>query len=69
MHNFNQSINFFYQHSQRECAQMGLRSHARCHPYLIPPPVKADHTTGVYDPYSFIILIILRPTRASVKAL
>ena len=53
MHNFNQSINFFYQHSQGECAQMGLKSHARCHP------------TGVYDPYSFriVMLVTLCPTR------
>ena len=36
-----------------ECARMGLRSHARCHPYPIPQPVKFGHTTGVYDPYSF----------------
>ena len=29
---------------------MGLRSHARCHPYPIPQPVKVDHSTGVYNP-------------------
>ena len=39
--------------AQRECARTGLRSHARCHPYPIPQPVKFGHTTGVYDPYSF----------------
>ena len=41
--------------AQRECARTGLRSHARCHPYAIPQPVKVSHTTGVYDPYSFRI--------------
>ena len=34
--------------AQRECTQMGLRSHAR-HPYPIPQPVKVGHTTGVYN--------------------
>ena len=38
-------------------ARTGLRSHARCHPYPIPQPVKVGHTTGVYDPYSFQIVI------------
>ena len=44
---------------------MGLRSHARCHPYPIPQPVKVGHTTGVYDPYSFQIVmwVLLCPTR------
>jgi len=41
------------------------RSHARCHPYLIPQPVKVGHTTGVYVPYSFrtVVWVLLRPTR------
>ena len=41
------------------------RSHARCHPYPIPQPVKVGHTTGVYVPYSFrtVVWVILRPTR------
>ena len=41
------------------------RSHARCHPYPIPQPVKVGHTTGVYNPYSFrtIVWVLLRPTR------
>ena len=43
--------------AQRECARTGLRSHARCHPYPIPQPVKVDHTTGVYDPYCFRIVM------------
>ena len=42
--------------AQRECARMGLRSHARCHPYPIPQPVKVGRTTGVYDPYSFWVV-------------
>ena len=51
--------------AQRECARTGLRSHARCHLYPIPQPVKVCHTTGVYDPYSFRIVmwVLLRPTR------
>ena len=45
--------------AQRECARTGLmiRSHAKCHPYPIPQPVKAGHSTGVYDPYSFRIVM------------
>ena len=41
------------------------RSHARCHPYPIPQPVKVGHTTGVYVPYSFrtVVRVLLRPTR------
>ena len=39
--------------ARRECARKELRSHARCHPYPIPQLVKVDHTTEVYDPYSF----------------
>ena len=52
---------------QRECAQTGLRSHARCHPYPIPQPVKVGHTTGVYIPYSFrtVVWVLLRPTRTN----
>ena len=52
---------------QRECARTGLWSHARCHPYPIPQPVKVDHTTGIYDPYSFRIVmwVLLRPTRTN----
>ena len=51
--------------AKREWAQMGLRSHARCHPYPIPQPVKVGHTTGVYVPYSFrtVVWVLLRPTR------
>ena len=33
--------------AKREWAQMGLRSHARCHPYPIQQPVKVGHTQGV----------------------
>ena len=52
---------------QRECARTGLRSHARCHPYQVLQPVKVGHTTGVYDPYSFRIMmwVLLRPTRTN----
>ena len=55
--------------AQRECARTGLRSHARCHPYPIPQPVKVDHTTGVYDPYSFrlVMWVLLRPTRTKQR--
>ena len=42
---------------QRECARTGLRSHARCLPYQVLQPVKVGHTTGVYDPYSFRIMM------------
>ena len=50
--------------AQRECAWTGLRSHARCHPYPIPQPIKVDHTTEVYDPYSLRIVmwVLLHPT-------
>ena len=53
--------------AQRECARTGLRSHARCHPYPTPQPVKVGHTTGVYDPYSFrtVMWVLLRPTRTN----
>ena len=43
--------------AQRECARMRLKSHVRCHPYPIPQPVKVDHTTRVYGPYSFRIVM------------
>ena len=39
----------------RECARTGIRSHARCHPYPIPRPVKVGHIAGFYDPFSFQI--------------
>ena len=42
-----------------------IRSHARRHTYPIPQPIKVGHTTGVYDPYSFRIIVmwvILCPT-------
>ena len=41
------------------------RSHARCHPYPIPQPVKVGHTTRVYVSYSFrtVVWVLLRPTR------
>ena len=53
--------------TQRECARTGFRSHARCHPYPIPPPVKVDHTTRVYDPYSFwiVMCVLLDPVRTN----
>ena len=53
--------------AQRECARTGLRSYARCHPYPIPQPVKVSHTTGVYDPFSFRIVmwVLLRLTRTN----
>ena len=53
--------------AQRECAQSGLWSHVRCHPYPIPQCVKVGHTTKVYDPYSFQIVmwVLLRPTRTN----
>ena len=40
------------------------RSHARCHPYPIPQPMKVGHTTGVYVPHSFraVVWVLLRPT-------
>ena len=53
--------------AQRECARTRLWSHARCHPFSIPQPVKVGHTTGVCDPYSFRIVtwVLLRPTRTN----
>ena len=51
--------------AKREWAQMGLRSHAWCHPYPIQQPVKVGHTTEVYVPYSFqtVAWVLLCPTR------
>ena len=48
-------------------ARIQIRSHANCHPYPIPQPGKVGHTTGVYDPYSFRILmwVLLCPTRTN----
>ena len=53
--------------AQRKCVRTGLRSHSRCHPYRIPQRVMVGHTTGVYDFYSFRIVmwVILRPTRTN----
>ena len=34
--------------ARRECARTGLKSHAKCHPYPIPHPVKVGHTTGMW---------------------
>ena len=53
--------------TQREYARTGLRSHARSHPYPIPQAVKVGQTTGVYDPYSFRIVmgVLLRLTRTN----
>ena len=46
------------------CTNGTRRSQARCHPCPIPQPVNVGHTTGVYDPYSFRIVMwgLLRPT-------
>ena len=58
---------FWTQACPEECARTGLRSHARCHPYPIPQPANVCHTTGVYDPYSFriVVWVLLRPTRTN----
>ena len=68
-HLFIHSFTSFSGHrpAQRECARTGLRSHARCHPYPIPQPVKVGNTTGVCDPYSFRIVmwVLLHPTRTN----
>ena len=42
--------------AQRKCAQTGLSSHVRCHPYPIPQPIKDGRATGIYDPYSFRVV-------------
>ena len=49
------------------CTNETHRSHARYHPCPIPQPVKVGHTTAVYDPYSFRIVmwVLLRPTRTN----
>ena len=62
---------FFYKLFWTQACPEGIgtngtqRSHARCHPYPIPQPVKVGHTTGVYVPYSFrtVVWVLLRPTR------
>ena len=39
---------FGHRPAQRECVRTGLRSHARCHPYPIPQPVKGwPHHRGL----------------------
>ena len=50
-----------------DCARTGLTFHARCHPYPIPQLVKVGHTTRVYNPYSFRIVmwVLLHPTRSN----
>ena len=50
----------------RECARTGLGFHARFHPYPVPQCVKVGHTTGVYNPYSFRIVmwVLLHPTQS-----
>ena len=52
---------------ERMCTNGTHRSHARCHPYPIAQPLKVGHTIGVYDPYSFRIMmwVLLRPTRTN----
>ena len=64
-------FNIFSGHrpAQRDCARTGLRSHARCHPYPIPQPVKVGHATGVYNPYSFRIVmwVLLRPIQSLIQ--
>ena len=62
---------FFYKLFWTQACPEGIgtngtqRSHARCHPYPIPQPVKVGHTTGVYVLYSFrtVVWVLLRPTR------
>ena len=58
---------FWTQACPEGMSRTGLRSHARCHPYPIPQPVKVGHTTGVYDPYFFRIVmwVLLRATRTN----
>ena len=52
--------------AQRECARTGLIGPMQG---TIPAqqPVKVGHTTGVYDPYSFriVMLVLLCPTRTN----
>ena len=55
-----------------EAQKISYRSHPRCHPYTIPQTVEVGHTTGVYVPYSFriVVWVLLRPTRTDpVKVL
>ena len=62
---------FFYQLFWTQACPQGIgtnvthRSHARCHPYPIPQPVKVGQTTGLYVPYSFrtVVWVLLLPTR------
>ena len=64
---------FFYQLFWTQNCPEGIGSkgthgsHARCHPYPIPQPVKVENTTSVYDPYSFwiVMLVFLHPTRTN----
>ena len=63
---------FFTSFSGQNCPEgIGSKgthgSHVMCHPYPIPQPIKVDHTTGVYDPYSFRIVmwVLLHSTRTN----
>ena len=64
---------FFYQlFCTQDCPEgIGSKgthgSHVMCHPYPIPQPIKIDHTTGVYDTYSFRIVmwVLLHSTRTN----
>ena len=64
---------FFYQlFCTQDCPEgIGSKgthgSHVMCHPYPIPQPIKVDHTTGVYDTYSFRIVmwVLLHSTRTN----
>ena len=64
---------FFYKLFWTQACPEGIgtngtqRSHARCHPYPIPQPVKVGHTTGVYIPYSFRTVVYHK--NRSVKVL
>ena len=55
------------------CMNGTHRSHARCHPCPIPQPIKVGHTTRVYDPSSFQIVMQVQifyvPQNQSVKVL
>ena len=69
---FGALFNSFSEHrpAQREYAWTGLRSHARCHPYPIPQPVKVGHATGVYITPSFfriVMWVVLRPIQSSSR--
>ena len=43
------------------------RGNVHKHPYTIPQAVKVGHTTGVYDPYSFsiVLFVLLCPTKTN----